>query len=772
MGLCFVVFLLTVGLSDPVGRAHEARLDDAFSYWEKHPYLEPPRRLAQAYGDPGERAREEFYEAWERNGFPPVPEDLLQQEQVALDGLVQEAESILRNHVFYRYGLVPGRPTLVGAIGHLFLHAGWLHLAGNLLFLFLSGPLIESRYGRGKYLLFYLLSGFAAAGLFVLRHPGTSDPLVGASGAIAGVMGAFLVCFARTQIRFGYWLGFFWGTVKAPAGLILPLWFAGELFSARLGEMSGVHTGVAYWAHVGGFVFGVLGAFGLRALGREWIPEPPSEEELEADTLPTLDGVQSASAELRESRPRDAVELLRSEVLEGGEELEPALAFAEAAAAVPLVPDASRVIALPLAAAAREGQRAAAVRLWTLLRKAVAVPECDPETGLRLGGWLQNHDFGAARSALFAALRSGDAVIASRVARLARGFDPVLAHRAARRALALPGLPASDGPPMEALASESARAVEAHGIVMLPEGVIRQRPFPPKEPSASPAVRPRRSADPRDPWASRAVDLPVSDSAIVKTRGRGVDPPPPEEAAPQSEAASPAPEPEIDPWSGRAIELPEEEIAAPSAPETPAAPVAPAGPEYGQLEPEALGETMLASEPPKTATRSFERPPSEPAREEKGDPPAAPRSLRILRARPIRLGRQHLWVEVEGRGKTRLPYGRIQALALAGIRGLGRPRKAGSDRARAVVIVDLALNWRSQSGELLIMRLRSDGFDPRKLVDFEGSPLEALRDVVSILLKRSRAEALTPAASSRDEALQLETSLAAYESRILGARPS
>ena len=118
----------------------------------------------------------------------------------------------------------------------MFLHGGWLHLFGNLLLLFLTGPFIEDRWGRPAFLAFYLAAGLAAAGLFVARFPELSLPLIGASGAIAGCMGAFLVRFFRTRMQYFYWFGIFVGTFSAPAWLMLPLWFGNELLMARVSE--------------------------------------------------------------------------------------------------------------------------------------------------------------------------------------------------------------------------------------------------------------------------------------------------------------------------------------------------------------------------------------------------------------------------------------------------------------------------------------------------------------------------------------------------------
>jgi tetratricopeptide (TPR) repeat protein len=149
----------------------------------------------------------------------------------------------------------------------MFMHAGWFHLIGNLFMLFLAGPALEDRWGRPLYTAFYVTAGLASGAFFISMENGNA-PLVGASGAIAGVLGAFLVRYARTQIRFFYFffiIRVLTGTFSAPAWAVLPLWFGNELLAASMGT----EDGVAYWAHVGGFVFGVGTGLAIKQLRLE-----------------------------------------------------------------------------------------------------------------------------------------------------------------------------------------------------------------------------------------------------------------------------------------------------------------------------------------------------------------------------------------------------------------------------------------------------------------------------------------------------------------------
>jgi membrane associated rhomboid family serine protease len=161
----------------------------------------------------------------------------------------------------------------------MFLHGGWLHLLGNMLFLFVFGNNVEDRLGRLKYLLFYLFCGYAATYGYSLFSPGSSTPLVGASGAIAGVLGAYLVLFPRARV-WSLLTFFFFLPVRLPAWVVLGSWFVLQyLYFRGAGVADG--GGVAYGAHVVGFVVGAVLVWRLRGSGRHrdlqprWGPYAP-----------------------------------------------------------------------------------------------------------------------------------------------------------------------------------------------------------------------------------------------------------------------------------------------------------------------------------------------------------------------------------------------------------------------------------------------------------------------------------------------------------------
>ena len=147
---------------------------------------------------------------------------------------------------------------ITNVLTSMFLHGSWMHLLGNMWFLWLFGNNIEDSMTRPRFVTFYLLCGFAAAGLQVVTEPSSGVPMVGASGAISGVMGGYLVLYPRVRVFTMVPLGFFLTSIALPAWVMLGYWavlqFGGGL--TRIGAAQG--GGVAFWAHVGGFVAGVV----------------------------------------------------------------------------------------------------------------------------------------------------------------------------------------------------------------------------------------------------------------------------------------------------------------------------------------------------------------------------------------------------------------------------------------------------------------------------------------------------------------------------------
>lgn len=180
----------------------------------------------------------------------------------------RELKSMLDRDLARRMAYVPTTPFSAFMVLYAFAHAGWLHLVGNLIFLWLCGCNLEDRWGPVIFWVFYLTSAWVASLAYFFLHRGDMAPLVGASGAIAGAMGAFVVVFARARIE---WMWIWWMKIRrfhTPAYVALPLWFVAQLVQIVL-ETSAGGGGVAYSAHVGGFLFGVVAAGGMKLSGAE-----------------------------------------------------------------------------------------------------------------------------------------------------------------------------------------------------------------------------------------------------------------------------------------------------------------------------------------------------------------------------------------------------------------------------------------------------------------------------------------------------------------------
>jgi membrane associated rhomboid family serine protease len=147
-------------------------------------------------------------------------------------------------------------PRYASFLTSMFLHGGWLHLLGNMLFLWIYGDNVEDRMGHARFLAFYLFCGMAAILAQAISEPHSAYPIIGASGAISGVLGAYLLLFPRAKVLTLVLLPFFFTILRLPAMLLLLLWFAAQLVSDIATRGSG--TGVAFRAHIGGFLAGIL----------------------------------------------------------------------------------------------------------------------------------------------------------------------------------------------------------------------------------------------------------------------------------------------------------------------------------------------------------------------------------------------------------------------------------------------------------------------------------------------------------------------------------
>jgi membrane associated rhomboid family serine protease len=296
IALSAVVLVLTM-LADR--QVVSDRIVPAIDYVQKHPYLDLPPSFPPQW-----RAR-----------YHPVkpPAELTSEEreleQSRLNSLASKMVAAINESPVYSFGYIPARPRWYTLVTYAFLHGGWLHFLFNGWFLWLCGCNIEDRWGRWVFLGFYLSAAIVAAlvhGQFD-SHPDVV--LIGASGAIAAAMGAFLVLFATTRIRFGYFVWIIvrpiYGTFLAPALVMLPLWLLVEVFYA----MAGLGDGTAHWAHVGGFVFGLAVAGVARVTGIDSRLDSNVEKSMSKEQDPQL---REAGGLIDAGLPRLAIDKLQA----------------------------------------------------------------------------------------------------------------------------------------------------------------------------------------------------------------------------------------------------------------------------------------------------------------------------------------------------------------------------------------------------------------------------------------------------------------------------
>ena len=247
-------------------------------------------------------------DAWEMEIKTLDNAETLQHE---MDSLSQQYSDLRASIPSLHYGFIPSERQPMTYITANFLHGSWLHLIGNMWLLWLAGFVLEDVWGRVIYSVFYLVAGALALEFYAWTTPDSIRPLIGASGAIAGLMGAFLVRFPKLKIQMAWSILFRW-RFKAPAWCLLPLWLVMEVFYAKL---FGEYSPVAHWAHVGGFVLGGLVALLLRLTNLEhkvnqsieqktsWSCDPAIEQATELMDNNQLDQAMAVLNDFTASRP-------------------------------------------------------------------------------------------------------------------------------------------------------------------------------------------------------------------------------------------------------------------------------------------------------------------------------------------------------------------------------------------------------------------------------------------------------------------------------------
>ncbi len=385
IGLCLLALILT----ELSPAASPQRIGEKFArvyrYYMQHPYLElRPELKERLYAGVRKDEADALHEVVRQfGGKPPADPDRRAAEQAELDRLTAEAFAAKEAHPFFRWGLVPAHIRPHALVTHMFMHVGWWHLIGNMFIFYLCGPFLEDVWGRPLFAAFYLTAGVAAALAFVAHHPDMTGPLIGASGAVAGCMGAFLVRYWRTRIRFFYWFGIvFRGTFSAPAWIMLPLWLGREFLFANAADVAGVQGGVAHWAHVWGFVFGmvVAGAMVHFKVEQRYL-NPAIEEKVTLAANPEVD---RAHELFRAGRHDEALAVLAGVLEREPRNVDAALAYWHLAVQAGRPVEAAGAMLAAVREEIRSGQMDLAADHWLELAAQAPVEAVNLTVGARI----------------------------------------------------------------------------------------------------------------------------------------------------------------------------------------------------------------------------------------------------------------------------------------------------------------------------------------------------------------------------------------------------
>jgi membrane associated rhomboid family serine protease len=210
-----------------------------------------------------------LYDTVRSRTFPVINLMLILMNVLAFLYEIQMGPSTLKEFIF-EWGLIPARLLSDSSSAwktiftSMFLHGGWFHIINNMWVLFIFGDNVEARLGGIRYLIFYLLSGVAAVLLQTYILPFSATPMIGASGAVAGVLGAYLILFPHSRIASLVPILFIFTIIEIPAVIFLLFWFGSQLYSGLFAIQGSNGSGIAWWAHIGGFLFGIIMVFFFR----------------------------------------------------------------------------------------------------------------------------------------------------------------------------------------------------------------------------------------------------------------------------------------------------------------------------------------------------------------------------------------------------------------------------------------------------------------------------------------------------------------------------
>jgi len=680
--LCAIGWVYANNLERDVHGAADAAVETAAAYWSEHPYLEPAEIIVDKLtAEAVARRRAEHERERARSRAVRIPRTLRNDYQQKLDQLTAQALAPLSQLPRYRMGVRASKPDGASYLTHIFLHGSWLHLIGNGILLLALGFAIERVWGSLLFGVFALLSSLAAAIAFRIGNPELNASLIGTSGLLAGLLGAFTLRFGSRWTEAGYWAvmigGLCWLTLPARFG-----WDGSLVAGPAAGGAPTLDPNAVYWAIAGGLACGVVLAAMMRFAK---IEATFFHSDTASNRKPSLEpDLEAALAARAEGRWDDAFESIASLLREKPDYRAALLAMWDVALDMGRTADASSAMLRVIREEVRRNAPAA-VDHWLDLASRGLHADAEPALLIHIALMLHEADhrieaLGALERALEISAASESSELAASVARASRSLDRGLAEAAAWRALGAADLAFPDRQNLERLL----------------EDLYRERP-----PLGS------------DAGGGESVPAAVHGAVAV------------EQLASDSRARDPLLRSD-DSEFGDDKELDRDASFA----------AASSGHDVGNAE-----EQIAAVRPAPI------------------DLEIQSRELRVVRAQPIELLEDGIVVAVEGSGKRKVAFGRVDAIAVAAVEGLSE---------RFVIVIDLVLNWSGETSEpLKVIRLRGDQFDPRQFATETLSALDAMRFLTTELLARTDAVALPDARSVKGSPFASFADLTEYQRTVL-----
>ncbi len=673
----------------------EQYMEDAASYWRDHPYLEAATEVRTEVGyDVMPNQREQYLAMLPDLAINERPTDreVLEAQQAELDRLTDLAVGkalpdgmSADSNPYVKWGVVPEDIQVATLITHMFFHAGWIHLLSNLFIFFLAGPPIEDRLGRPLFAALYLCSGVFAALFWSALSVQKNIPMVGASGAIAGMLGAFLLLYWNTKIKFLYFffvgLRPFFGSFRAEAWLMLPLWFGTEVFQGWMMNSIGVSGGVAYFAHAGGFLFGAGSLVAIKAFKVEerFIHDVIESKVTVAEANPLIEEAMTLRADGKDEL---ALQLLEENWSDNRDDRDFALTLWDTACRVGRPEEGVEAARGLVAMSSSDDDKGAAIQHWMDLIAACPDVLAAPTALMRFVPVLSEEgNPELAIKALRHATDPGNAGftpgLAMKAIDLARELDPPSALRAARIAAASPDLHEVKRERLQQLVSE----FEASGIEDVPDVATEARAQREAAQTRTIDLLPDDWEDP----SGRPIEFDPAGDTLSKETPENV-------GTPANRALG---------SDGSLVESNERGGSEPAA--------------------ESSADSATVDAPDLFDIAST-------------DSIARFSEAKIVEAIPVALTASALKASVGSDRTVDVDYRKIEAMAVAVI---------NEPNSKPVLLIDLLLNWNSLDDLVLrVIRLQSNRFDPRKLVPGFEDPMPALRRLIGELARCSNAEVL------------------------------